>query len=271
MSTTTPHDPRSTAAPHGHIADAARDLEGYASRYAALPFERIQVEYRRQLVLDVLQRLRPRRVVEVGCGEESLALYAGHTTGYDRWIIVEPAERFAEQAQARLRDDPRVTVVVATIEDAVRAGTLATASHDLVLLSSLLHEVPDPGLVLRGARALCHPGGHIHVNVPNATSFHRELAVAMGIVPSVETPSAQQVALQQRRIFDASSLHALVGRSGLRVEEGGGYFVKPFTHAQMQALVTLGTIDRSVLDGLYRLGKKFPGMASEIWVNARPA
>jgi protein involved in polysaccharide export with SLBB domain len=38
----------------------------------------------------------------------------------------------------------------------------------------------------------------------------------------------------------------------------------------MQGLVTGGTISRPMLDGLYALGKKFPELASEIFVNARP-
>ena len=53
------------------------------------------------------------------------------------------------------------------------------------------------------------------------------------------------------------------------VVESGGYLLKPFTHAQMQGLVDGGTIDRTMLKGLHELGRKFPALASAIYVNAR--
>ncbi len=247
-------------------ARQARDLDDYASRYAALPFEAIQVEYRRRAVLEVVRESRARHVVEVGCGLEPLARYA---TDFQTWTIVEPAAAFAESARKLVAADHRVRVVESTIEGAAAKGLLGANAPDLVLLSSLLHEVPSPEEVLAGVRGVCDANTLVHVNVPNASSLHRELAVAMGLISAVTAPSAQQVALQQSRIFDAESLERLVRDGGFFVVAAGGYLIKPFTHAQMQGLVEGGTIDRLMLDGLFQLGKKFPALASEIFVNAR--
>lgn len=244
----------------------ARDLDDYASRYAALPFEGIQVAYRRRAVLEVVRESGARHVIEVGCGFEPLAC---HATDFDTWTIVEPAAAFAESARKLVAADRRVRVVERTIEGAAADGLLAGNAPDLVLLSSLLHEVPSPGQVLAGVRGVCDVNTLVHVNVPNASSLHRELAVAMGLIPAVTTPSAQQVALQQSRIFDAGSLEQLLRDAGFAVVAAGGYLLKPFTHAQMQGLVEGGTIDRLMLDGLFQLGKKFPALASEVFVNAR--
>lgn len=243
-----------------------RDLADYADQYADLPFEATQVDYRRRLVLEVLEGHRARRVLEVGCGLDPLAPYA---TGFDAWTIVEPAERFAETAKRLTSDDGRVRVMAHTIEAAVASGALVRGEFDVILLSSLLHEVPSPEAVLRGVHALCDAQTLVHCNVPNATSLHRELAVAMGLIPHVSTPSPQQVRLQQGRIFDRGSLEAIMAQCGFGVIARGGYLLKPFTHAQMQGLVSGGTIDRQMLEGLNALGKKFPELASEIYVNAR--
>lgn len=256
-------DAGSRAAP-----SAPRDLSRYAEVYDGLPFEGVQVEYRRLAVLERLAASGARRILEVGCGREPLAR---HVDAFDAWTIVEPAAAFARRAVQLTASDARVRVVTATIEAAVTGRRFVAGDFDFIVLSSLLHEVPDPARVLRGVRALCTPATRVHCNVPNAGSFHRELAVAMGLIPAVDTPSAQQVALQQRRIYDAASLESLVTAAGFRPIARGGYLLKPFTHAQMQALVTGGTIDRAMLDGLYRLGKKFPALASEIWVDAEPA
>ncbi len=260
----------SAAAPTDLTAAAApaRDLAHYADTYDALPFEAIQVEYRRRAVLERLAESGAQRILEVGCGRDPLSR---HADGYRSWTIVEPAEAFAAQAVQLTAGDPRVRVVASTIEAAAASRTFAPGDFDFIVLSSLLHELPDPPGVLRGVRALCTHGTRVHCNVPNAGSFHRELAVAMGLIPAVDTPSAQQVALQQARIYQLAALEAELTDAGFRVVARGGYLLKPFTHAQMQALVTGGTIDRAMLEGLYRLGKKFPALASEIWVDAERA
>lgn len=253
-----------TSAPHE--PHEARDLDDYAARYAALPFEAFQVEYRRRAVLEVVRESGARHVIEVGCGFEPLAR---HVTDFETWTIVEPAAPFAAAARKLVAANPRVRVLERTVEGAGAEGLLAANTPDLVLLSSLLHEVPSPEAVLAGVRAVCDPDTLVHVNVPNASSLHRELAVAMGLIPAVTTPSPQQLALQQPRIFDAESLERLVRDAGFAVVAAGGYLLKPFTHAQMQGLVEGGTIDRLTLDGLFQLGRKFPALASEIFVNAR--
>lgn len=243
-----------------------RDLADYADQYADLPFEATQVAYRRRLVLEVLEAHGARRVLEVGCGLDPLA---SHASRFEAWTIVEPAPRFAETARRRTEGDARVRIIAQTIEAAVASGALRPGDFDAILLSSLLHEVPSTEAVLRGVHALCDAHTLVHCNVPNAASLHREWAVAMGLIPSVDTPSPQQLRLQQGRIFDRASLDALMAQCGFGVIERGGYLLKPFTHAQMHGLVSGGTIDRPMLEGLYALGKKFPDLASEIYVNAR--
>lgn len=248
------------------MPDHERDLSSYAARYAALPFEATQVAFRRRVVLEVLEEFRATRVLEVGCGLEPLA---PHAPSFESWTIVEPAAPFAAAAQAACADDARVRVVVDTVEGALATRALVRGDHDLVILSSLLHEVPSPLEVLRGVHSLCTAQTVVHCNVPNATSLHRELAVAMGLIARVDALSPQQVSLQQGRIFDARSLAELATTAGFSVIGTGGYFLKPFTHAQMAALVSGGTIDRPMLEGLHALGRKFPDLASEIFVNLR--
>ena len=48
-----------------------------------------------------------------------------------------------------------------------------------------------------------------------------------------------------------------------------GYFLKPFTHAQMESMASVMTPE--VLDGLWHLGRELPDLASEIFVDASPS
>jgi hypothetical protein len=60
----------------------------------------------------------------------------------------------------------------------------------------------------------------------------------------------------------------MLAQTGFRVVDSGSYFVKPFTHAQMAAMLDTGIIDGSVLDGLDALARDLPGFGSEIYANA---
>ena len=140
---------------------------------------------------------------------------------------------------------------------------------DMVILSCVLHEVPNPAAMLKAIRRHCTFKTVLHVNVPNAKSLHRLLAVAMGIIPSSNQQSDMQKIMQQREmIYNSHSLSAELSASGFNVVEEGSLFVKPFTHCQMQVLVDSGFMTRAMLDGLDKLVDLLPDLGSEIWVNA---
>lgn len=234
----------------------------YEQAYSASDFEVIQARYRKKLLLELLHSVQPKRVLEVGCGWETIAK---HWSGFEQFTIVEPGAQFAAKARADVQAISGVTVVEQFLEEAV--DQLQQQSYDLILLSSLLHEVPDPAAVLRSAKTLCHAATVVHVNVPNARSMHRLLAVEMGLIPDVYTASALQQSFKQPRIFDMAQLQALAAGVGFKVQASGSFLIKPFTHGQMMSLVNNGLLTGQMLDGLWGLTKHFPEAGSEIYVN----
>jgi SAM-dependent methyltransferase len=240
-----------------------RDLGDYVTQYRALPFEGVQVRYRRRLVLERVAAHGPGRLLEIGCGEWPLFC---DLPGLES-VVIEPTPAFADLARTLAADRPEVTVVEGFAESVDPA---VVGRFDLVVLSCLLHEVPDPQRLLAAARAFCRPGGVLHVNVPSARSLHRLLAVAMGLITDPAAISDTQRRMQQRGIYDAQSLEAELRRAGFVVLERGGIFVKPFTHAQMQRLVDEGFLTPDLLDGLAALAGTVPALASELWMDAEP-
>ena len=250
----------STTLPPAQVA--GRDLADYTLQYRALPFEPLQIEYRRRLVLTQIARLAPARLLEVGCGERPLFTDLPGIA----CTVVEPTPAFAAHAQRRAADRPDVRVAADYLEHFDAAGE----TYDLIVVSCVLHEVPDPHLFLQAVRRLCGPRTVVHVNVPNARSLHRLLAVAMGLIPDPGTPSHTQQVMQQRATtYDAASLKSALSAAGLHVHEGGTLFIKPFTHGQMQQLVDQGFMTPAMLDGLDRLVHWLPELGSELWVHAR--
>lgn len=242
-----------------------RDLARYEAAYLGSRFEAVQARYRKLMLVELLRRVQPLRVLEVGCGADTLA---AHWSGAETFVIVEPGQGFAAGARAQTAGQAGVRVVEAGLEDA--AEQLRGQAFDLVLLSGLLHEVSDVQGLLATTLGLCGPETLVHVNVPNARSLHRLLALEMGLIRDLTETSALQKALQQPRIFTAESLDQCVTEAGFQVVEQGSYFIKPFTHAQMQSLIDSGFLTQPMLDGLFGLARHLPGAGSEIFLNARP-
>lgn len=246
------------------MTDAPRDLVDYVAQYRGLPFEPLQIAFRRRRVLARVAAHAPRRLLEIGCGESPLFL---DLPGMDA-VVVEPAPPFAENARRLAAGRPGITVVEEHAEQ-LQAGSLG-GPFDMVVVSCLLHEVPDPQRLLAAAHGFCAAGGVVHVNVPSARSLHRLLAVAMGLIPDPATESETQRTMQQRGVYDAAGLEGELTRAGFEIRHRGSIFVKPFTHAQMQHLVDEDFLTPQMLDGLDALAQLLPDLGSELWVDAVP-
>jgi hypothetical protein len=63
-----------------------------------------------------------------------------------------------------------------------------------------------------------------------------------------------------------TSLSDTVTMAGFVPVTEGGYFIKPFSHQQMESIEEL--ITPRLLEGLWKLGQELPDIASEIYINA---
>ena len=158
-----------------------------------------------------------------------------------------------------------MTVIDGFLEDIAGENILPTA--DMCICSGLLQEIEQPLQIIDSMKGLTAENGLIHISVANAYSFHRQLAFEMGLIDSVTQFSDRNKALQQFRVYDLNSLRELLVAAELEILDEGGYFIKPFTHKQMTDVAEV--IGEDVLNGLWKLGRKYPELASEIYINAR--
>jgi hypothetical protein len=101
--------------------------------------------------------------------------------------------------------------------------------------------------------------------VPNAKSFHRLLALEAGLIDSIYQYSENDKIFQRRAVFNIGTYSDLFRRNGFTIRECGTYFIKPFTHQQMDKMVSGGIIDSKVLDGLNNMIKYLPEFGAEIF------
>lgn len=245
-------------------------IEKYQANYVSqYGFEETMVFYRRRLLMERLEAVSPQVVVEIGCGTELLyAEWLKHHEPMAQWIIVEPGATFA--AAARQANLPGLQVVEGFLQTKVdEIGALLARAPDLVICAGLLQEVPDAAELLAGIRKLMGSSTLLHVNVPNSNSLHRRIAKSMGLIDDVTQLSEQNIRFFQHRVYDAESLSTEIASSGFERCQTGGYFVKPFTHAQMASIAP--HLGPEVLNGLFQLGRELPELASEIFAEAYKA
>lgn len=244
-----------------------RNLEKYQIDYFNLPFEDKQVYYRREKILQFLNQFEPKNILEVGCGLEPIFKYYNN---FEEICIVEPGEGFVKNAKELAKlysENAKINIIHNFFENSL--DELTGMKFDFIIISSLLHELKDKEKFVETIKKVCTETTIIHVNVPNALSFHRLLAYESGIIEDLYELSNTQKVMQQFITFDIKMLKQLFISSGFEILDSGSYFIKPFTHSQMQCLLDKEIIDESILDGFNNLIKYFPTNGSEIFVNMK--
>lgn len=242
-----------------------KNFQLYEETYKNLPFEFHQSELRRRAILKEISSRNTRSMVEVGCGMKPIFV---DFKNYESMHIVEPGKEFAENAQLLANKDSnvhKIKIVNALLEDNKELYDQGT----LVLLSGLLHEVPDANQFMRAAARIGEPECSFLIIVPNSNSFHRQLAMRLGIISELEQISSQQRTLQQHRTFSKLSLTHLLETEGFEIEKIKSIIFKPFTHEQMQKLIDNSILSQQQVYGLTDMVDLLPDAGSELLVIAK--
>ncbi len=234
-----------------------RNLEKYLNDFDELPFESTQSSYRKENFCEVIEKFKSiKKVLEVGCGTSSIFEHYK----FEDQTLVEPIEEFIIRLHQRSPSND-IATLCCTVEE---IDTLDR--YDLIVASCILHEVSDQGAFISQIKNLLTDDGYLFLDVPNAYSLHRQLAVETGYLQNIHGQSTTQSKMQQdNEVFNKVSLHRFLEQNGFNIIEYGGYFVKPFHHAKMDELVTNGQLTKKELDAFYQIGKNNDHLASEIY------
>lgn len=244
-----------------------RDLNDYQCQYGDYPFEDTLLKYRKKKIIEILDEYKPKRILEIGCGNDPLFL---HYNKFDEFCIVEPSTGFFENAVkvAGTHDKTdRIVIRNKFLENDL--DFLKDKNLDFVILAGLLHEVESPSIMLESVHRIINEDSILHINVPNAHSLHRIIALHAGIIENICDLSDFNKRFQQNTVFHPDQIKLLLEENGFQVLDYGTIFVKPFTHSQMQKLIDLKVLDDVVIEGLYNATKSLPDLGCEIYINAQ--
>lgn len=241
----------------------ARNIEEYTQKYIDDKFEFIQAEYRRKTILEIIKKIKPNSLLEIGCGMKPLFVDLEDI----QTTVVDPSVKFCENAKKYNAEGKHT--VINDFFDCNFSDKYKKFDFEMVICSGLLHEVEHPMLLLKAISKVCSDSSIVHVNVPNAKSLHRILAKEVGLISDIYEMSERNIQFQQHSVFDMESLVSIIEQAGFEIIGKGSYFVKPFTHGQMQRMLDEKIIDKKILDGLEQLIQYVPDYGSEIYVNCR--
>lgn len=105
-----------------------------------------------------------------------------------------------------------------------------THPADVVIASFVLEHVADPVALLKRATAWAP---RLIAVIGNAESWHRRLAVAMGLQPRLDTLSARDEAVGHYAVFDRRSIASILSEAGWRIKAMKGLQFKPLPNAMM--------------------------------------
>jgi len=240
-----------------------RNIGNYTKEYIDknhYSFEKYQVEYRRNNLLNIIDKYKPKTILEIGCGTEPLFQYIEK---FENFVTVEPSKEFYKIA-CNLKRQPNIKIINDFIENID-----LNEKFDMISISSLLHEIKDSAKIINSIKRYLHVDSIIYANVPNARSFHRLLAYESGLIENIHEKSENQKKFQQAHTFDLNSFQQLFKENDYKITEKGSYFIKPFAHSQMAALLEKDIISEKVIDGLDNMAKYCPDLGSEIYIIAK--
>lgn len=241
-----------------------RDIDKYTSDYNKSNFEDYQVKYRRRKVLEEINKYKPKRILEIGCGMEPLFKYLNND--FLQYTLVEPSKVFYENAVKLSNGNSKIICYNNFFGN---SDLILDEDYDLVVCSGLLHEISEQVEFINSLYKVCSDNTVLHVNVPNANSFHRLLAKKMGLINDEHDMSERNILYQQYNVFDICSLKNIFKENGFEIIDSGSYFIKPFTHSQMYEMMNSKIININILDALYDMIEYMPDLGSEIFINVK--
>jgi 2-polyprenyl-3-methyl-5-hydroxy-6-metoxy-1,4-benzoquinol methylase len=163
------------------------------------------------------------RVLELGYGDGIVT--AGLSSLDIDLTVIDGASKLVDLARSR---HPQVTCVHSYFE-----AYSPNERFDLVVASHVLEHVDDPRAILASIHGWLKPLGQVIAVVPNSHSLHRQLAVLMGLQPSLDTLSPRDHMVGHQRVYSPAELRSDFESTGYFIREERGFFLKVVPNSMM--------------------------------------
>ncbi|HEX6288836.1 MAG TPA: condensation domain-containing protein [Herpetosiphonaceae bacterium] len=231
------------------------NLSGWTSSYTGAPIPEAEMRAWVDQTVARIAALRPRRVLEIGCGTGLLLFRIAPSC--ERYVGTDLSQAALEHIQAQLSalDLSQVALVHRAAD---QLGELQPGTFDTVILNSVVQYFPSVGYLLRvleAATRLVAPGGHVFVgdlrSLPLLELFHTsvEFFRAPDTLPTLRLHQRirRGLAQEQELAIDPAFFHALArhlpGISHLDLQLKRGTSHNELTKFRYDAVLRVGSAE----------------------------
>jgi pristinamycin I synthase 3 and 4 len=232
------------------LLDPTLNLAGWISSYTGQPIPEGEMREWVEATVERILALRPRRVLEIGCGTGLLLFrVAPHCERYVGADFSRAALDFVARHLAGLPAVEQVELSQRTADD---FSGLAPGSFDLVVLNSVVQYFPGVDYLVRvlsGAAELLAPGGAIFVGDVRSLPLQKALAASIELAAAPESlPVSELRQRVHRRVLHEEELliapaffQALPGVVAARIEVKRGAHRNELTAFRYDVTLRTGT------------------------------
>ena len=171
---------------------------------------------------------------------------------FDHLTVVEGSKKLLTQ----IPDHPKLTKIHCLFEDFT-----PEVEFDTIIMNHVLEHIEYPVELLKRIRNWLKKDGIFIVGVPNAKSFHRLAAVAMGLLNSEYELNGRDKKLGHFRVYDLSLLRQHVLTADFRIIKEGGLLLKFLSNSQTEKL-----LDKEIIDAYFKIAPDFYENSAEIFL-----
>ena len=247
----------------GSIKKTKTDLQNYGVNYLkelrkkGFSAELNDINIKIKTITKLVKQFKFKDILEIGCAVNPMFSYFD----FNSYTIVEPNGVFVEQIT---KDLPANVLVIQNFIE----NTSFKKKFDFIIMSGVLHEVSNPDEILQTLHKFSHKDTLIHLNLPNAYSFHRLLAYESGIIKSIFQSSKLDKTLKRHQ-FDKKKLLNLLRKNNFRIISTGTFLTKILTNSQLEFLINQKTASKKILKGLEKINKYIPEFGCYLFVNVK--
>jgi ubiquinone/menaquinone biosynthesis C-methylase UbiE len=231
--------------------DPTFNIAGWNSSYTRQPIPAEQMKEWVEVTVEELRSLRPRQILEIGCGSGLLLLRLAHTceryVGADISTVV--LKKLKKEMEEIGEDWSNVTLLERSAENFT---DFSAESFDTVVLNSVVKYFPSVSYlqeVLNGALRIVKPGGWIFVgdvrNIallePYATSIEVYQADPATPISELRERMARRVRFEEQLLLSPAFFLALQGRhpqiASVHVHPRRGRFDNEMTRFRFNAVI----------------------------------